>query len=137
MIRPEGDTPRATGLRTDVLVPVVPVVPPVPGVPGVPSVQVDEVQGHDKEAVRTMFVPAHRPVRECRPGSSGGLLRLRVTGDHGSARMSVDPSSSADAAMRRCVMEALSTIDLPDTLSQSSPSSSPAKGFSSVITVKW
>ncbi|MDI1476690.1 hypothetical protein [Polyangium sp. y55x31] len=74
---------------------------------------------------------------ECRANSGGGTVRIRVTGNHTSASFAVDPGSTADDKMRHCVLEALSTIDVPDTLSQSSPSSRPSAGFSSIITVQW
>jgi hypothetical protein len=102
-----------------------------------PRVHVEGVaDGH--EALADAIVAASKsPMAECQPNSGGGVVRIRVKSTDKSASFDVEPDSSIDEHMRHCVLEALSTIDVPDTLSQSSPSSRASSGFSSIITVKW
>jgi hypothetical protein len=102
-----------------------------------PRVSVGEVQGGDAALAQAIVAPSKAPMSECRANAGGGLVRIRIAGDRKSASMAVEPGSSVDEKTRHCVLEALSTIDVPDTLSQSSPSQRPSKGFSSTITVQW
>ncbi|MDI1432736.1 hypothetical protein [Polyangium sorediatum] len=112
----------AEGVRKEALAPRV-------GVEGVPDGQ---------QALADAIVSASKaPMNECRGNGGGGTVRIRVAGNHTSASFAVDPGSTADDKMRHCVLEALSTLDVPDTISQSSPSSRPSSGFSSIITVQW
>ncbi|MDI1447048.1 hypothetical protein [Polyangium sp. 6x1] len=119
--------------------------PPKPAAPAegarnealAPRIGVEGVaDGH--QALADAIVSASKtPMAECRANGGGGTVRIRVAGNHTSASFAVDPGSTADDKMRHCVLEALSTLDVPDTLSQSSPSSRPSSGFSSIITVQW
>ena len=102
-----------------------------------PRVSVGEVQGADAALAQAIVAPSKAPMDACRANAGGGRVRIRISGDHKAASMAVEPGSSVDERTRHCVLEALSTIDVPDTLSQTSPSSRPSKGFSSVITVQW
>ncbi|WP_235880104.1 hypothetical protein [Polyangium aurulentum] len=115
-------SPQADGLRPGALA---------------PRVSVAEVQGADDALANSIVAPSKAPMDACRANAGGGLVRIRISGDQRSTSMAVEPGSSVDGRTRRCVLEALSTIDVPDTLSQTSPSSRPSKGFSSVITVQW
>jgi hypothetical protein len=102
-----------------------------------PRVSVGEVQGGDAALAQAIVAPSKAPMSACRANAGGGLVRIRISGDRASASMAVEPGSSVDDETRHCVLEALSTVDVPDTLSQASPSSRPSKGFSSVVTVQW
>lgn len=102
-----------------------------------PRVSIGEVQGGDAALAQAIVAPSQVPMGECRANAGGGLVRIRIAGDRKSASMAVEPGSSVDETTRHCVLEALSTIDVPDTLSQAAPSARPSKGFSSVITVQW
>jgi hypothetical protein len=115
-------SPQADGLRPGTLA---------------PRLTVGEVQGGDAALAQSIVAPSKAPMSECRANAGGGLVRIRISGDRSSASMAVEPGSSVDHKTRHCVLEALSTIDVPDTLSQTSPSSRPSKGFSSLVTVQW
>jgi hypothetical protein len=103
----------------------------------VPRVAVEEVEP-GQEALAQAILAASKPsMAECRANSGGGMIRLRVVGTKSSARITIDPGSTVSESMRHCVLEALSTLDVPDTLSQGSPSMRPSAGFSSIISVNW
>jgi len=102
-----------------------------------PRVGVEGVADGHQALADAIVAASKTPMSECRANSGGGTVRIRVAGNHTSASFAVEPGSTADDKMRHCVLEALSTLDVPDTLSQSSPSSRPSAGFSSVITVQW
>lgn len=103
----------------------------------VPRASVEEVEP-GQEALAEAIVAASKPsLAECRANSGGGKLRLRVVGTKSSAKITIDPGSNINDSVRHCVLEALSTLDVPDTLSQSSPSMKPSAGFTSIIAVNW
>jgi hypothetical protein len=102
-----------------------------------PRVGVEGVADGHQALADAIVAASKTPMSECRANGGGGTVRIRVEGSHTSASFAVVPGSSTDEKMRHCVLEALSTLDVPDTISQSSPSSRPSTGFSSVITVQW
>jgi DNA-binding protein YbaB len=103
----------------------------------VPRVAVEEVEP-GQEALAQAILAASKPsMAECRANSGGGMIRLRVVGTKSSAKITIDPGSTVSDKVRVCVLEALSTIDVPDTLSQASPSMRPSAGFTSIISVNW
>jgi hypothetical protein len=103
----------------------------------IPHADVEQVEP-GQEALAQAIIAASKPsLDECRGNAGGGTLRLRVVGSKVSAKITIDPSSTVNDAVRTCVLEALSTIDVPDTLSQASPSMRPSAGFSSTIAVNW
>ena len=102
-----------------------------------PRVDIEGAEPGQESLARAILTAAKIPMKECKPGGGGGTMRIRLKSDARSAYFVVDAGSSLDEAVRNCVLEALSTIDIPDTLSQSSPSSAAPKGFSSVITVQY
>ena len=103
----------------------------------VPRASVEQVEP-GQEALAQAILAASKPsLDECRGNSGGGTLRLRVVGTKASAKISIDPGSTVTDSVRLCVLEALSTLDVPDTLSQASPSMRPSAGFSSIIAVNW
>lgn len=103
----------------------------------IPHADIEQVEP-GQEALAQAIIAATKPsLDECRGNAGGGMLRLRVVGNKLSARITIDPRSTVNDAVRTCVLEALSTIDVPDTLSQASPSMRPSAGFSSTIAVNW
>jgi hypothetical protein len=103
----------------------------------IPHADVEQVEP-GQEALAQAIIAASKPaLDECRGNAGGGTLRLRVVGTKLSAKITIDPQSTVNDAVRLCVLEALSTLDVPDTLSQASPSMRPSAGFSSVIAVNW
>jgi len=103
----------------------------------VPRASVEQVEP-GQEALAEAIVAASKPsLDECRGRAGGGTLRLRVVGTKSSAKITIDPGSTVNDSVRHCVLEALSSLDVPDTLSQASPSMRPSAGFSSIIAVNW
>lgn len=100
-----------------------------------PRVEVDDVAGADPLSATAAILPAAGSMKECRAGS-GGAIRIRIKSDKGATKMHIEDSSSLDGAARRCVLEALSTVDIDDVASHGSPSDRPS-GFSSLVTVAW
>ncbi len=103
----------------------------------VPRILVEQVEP-GQEALAQAIVAAAKPsLDDCRAIAGGGLLRLTIVSSKSREQITIDPSSTVSAEVRHCVLEALSSLDVPDTLSQSSPSSRPSSGFSSIFTVAW
>jgi hypothetical protein len=101
---------------------------------GAPRVSVDEVKGGSIDYARAIVAPTAGPMKQCRTGSPTAV-RVRLVSDNGEAALHVEPGSAADGSVRRCVLEALSTIELPETTPKGNAPS--ANGFSSVVTVQW
>lgn len=109
---------------------------PVPGNGPIPSVLVEDVRGSNIDYAREVFAPTQKNIRkECLAGSTGAI-RVRIKSDKDTTKMLIEPGSSLDGASRKCVLEALSTVDIDEILSRGSPSDR-ASGFSSVIKVEW
>jgi hypothetical protein len=102
-----------------------------------PRVGVEGVPDGQQALADAIVAASKAPMSACRANGGGGNVRIRVAGNHTSASFAVEPGATVDENMRHCVLEALSTLDVPDTISQSSPSSRPSSGFSSIITVQW
>ena len=102
-----------------------------------PRVEAEGTSPGQESLAHAIVMAAKVPMSECHVGGGGGTLRIRVKGDGRSAHFDIEAGSSLDENARHCVLEALSTIDVPDTLSRASPSTAASKGFSSVITVQW
>lgn len=103
----------------------------------VPRATIEDVEPAQEALARAIVAAAKPSLDDCRANSGGGKLRLRVVGNKSSAKITIDPSSNVNDAVRNCVLEALSTVDVPDTLSQGSPSMRPSAGFTSIIAVNW
>lgn len=103
----------------------------------VPKATVEEVEPGQEALAEAILAASNPSLSQCRGNAGGGMLRLRVVGSKVAARITIDPASTVNDDVRRCVLEALSTIDVPDTLSQASPSMRPSAGFSSTIAVNW
>jgi len=103
----------------------------------VPRATVEQVEP-GQEALAEAIISASKPsLAECRGNSGGGTLRLRIVGSRSSAKITVDSDTKVNDKVRHCVLEALSTLDVPDTLSRGSPSMAPSAGFTSIIAVNW
>ena len=104
----------------------------------VPRVAVEQVEPGQESLAQAILEASKPSMSECRATSGGGMIRLRIIGTKTSARITIDPSSTGmSESMRHCVLEALSTLDVPDTLSRAGGSMSPSSGFTSVFAVNW
>ncbi len=114
-------------------------VPPRPG-PIVstwpaPVLVFEEASGAQAARAGAVFAPARRALGECHAGT-GAVVRLRLASEGGRARYTIEPATTLDAAQRRCVLEALSTVDVEGISGDASPSARPS-GFSALIRLEW
>jgi hypothetical protein len=101
----------------------------------VPVLVVEQVSGAEPARTRAVLAPAASATEPCRPGA-GGVIRLKLSAADGKARYAVEPSTSLDPAQRRCVLEALSTIEIDGISGDASPSSRPS-GFTALFRLEW
>jgi hypothetical protein len=102
---------------------------------------VEESVGAETARVRAALAAAEPRVGECVPGS-GGVIRLRVASGPDGARFTIERSSLVGRRsrlgprQRRCVLEALSTVDVPSATADASPSARPS-GFTALFRIEW
>jgi hypothetical protein len=98
--------------------------------------QVTKAQGGlDSES--SAAIEAARPhLEHCHPGS-GGKIAVQVTKQARATYMSVVPGESLDPTEGHCVLEALSTVDLPETGGNVGGPAVKPSGFTSLITISW
>jgi hypothetical protein len=99
-----------------------------------PVVGIEDPAGELSKAPDAAFAPLRDRMRECAAGRSG-VVRVRIKNEKNRTSMDIEPGSSVDGS-NRCVLEALSTVDVDDALSRSSPSNR-ASGFTSVVRIEW
>jgi hypothetical protein len=99
-----------------------------------PVVGLEDPAGELSKAPDAAFAPLRDRMRECAAGRSG-VVRVRIKNEKNRTSMDIEPGSSVDGS-NRCVLEALSTVDVDDALSRSSPSNR-ASGFTSVVRIEW
>ena len=114
-------------------------VPPRPG-PIVstwpaPVLVFEKVEGVQAARASAAFAPARRGLGECHAGT-GGVLRLRLAAEGGRAHYTIEPATTLGPAERRCVLEALSTVDVEGISGDASPSARPS-GFTALIRLEW
>jgi len=122
--------------------PIVSIAPSAPGVVAprsdverAPVLTLETPEGPEAENARVVLAPVPTRVRECRAGP-GQFLRLRLVAGSGKAHYSMDPTTSLDPQLRRCVLEALSTVDIDAISGDASPSARPS-GFTAQFRLEW
>jgi biotin carboxyl carrier protein len=103
----------------------------------VPRATVEEVEPGQEALAEAILTASRTSLADCRANSGGGVLRLRVVGNKNSEKITIEPGSTVNDSVRVCVLEALSTLDVSDTLSQGSPSMRPSAGFTSIFAINW
>jgi hypothetical protein len=71
------------------------------------------------------------------PAGSTGKIDLRVTSRDGRLDVAVVPAASLNPSVRECTSEALSSVYLRETASNTGGVSVPPSGFTSLLTVSW
>lgn len=115
--------------------PVAPPSTPFTYVHPSPVLILEALDGAESARARAAFAPLPATVRGCQVGT-GQILRLRLRAGEGKAHYSVEPSTSLDPQLRRCVLEALSTVDIEGISGDASPSARPS-GFTAQIRLEW
>jgi hypothetical protein len=95
----------------------------------------EKVEGAEPARARAIFAPVPRAIRECHPGS-GGVIRMTLTAADGRAEYKVEPATSLGPRARRCVLEALSTVEIEGISGDASPSARPP-GFTALFRFEW
>lgn len=132
--------PRAPSTPLTPLAPLGPISSPGGGGPLAPvrpqaRVFVEQSEGAESARLRAAFAPAEARVSECVSGS-GGVVRLRVVARPDGARLTFEPSSALGPRERRCVLEALSTVDVPSAAADPTPTAKPS-GFTALFRIEW
>ncbi len=100
------------------------------------QVVVSEANGVDPAAVGKIYGSASEALAHChQPG--GGTVHVRIVRKGASLQMNIEPGATLDPQAHRCVLEALSTVDLPDTAGNVGGPTVPPTGFTSLITLSW
>jgi len=100
------------------------------------QLSVTDTRGLDPAAVVTFYTAAREALGHChQPG--GGTVHVRIVKEGPSLRMHIEPGATLDPTAHRCVLEALSTIDVPDTAANTGGPATPPSGFTSLITLSW
>lgn len=110
---------------------------PVPIEIDLPRVVVERMDGAERQEAERILQAVREELREC-AGGAGGLVRIELTGSSKTTKMTIDPESmgTVDSHTRTCVLKALSTVDLGESLLPTSPSDKPS-GFAAQLTVSW
>jgi hypothetical protein len=64
------------------------------------------------------------------------VIRLTLTAANGKAAYAVEPATTLAPRARRCVLEALSTVDIEGISGDASPSARPS-GFTAQLRLEW
>lgn len=87
--------------------------------------------------LETLLEPVRPRLERCHTGV-GGKLRIRVRkGVAGKLAFDVQPDSSLDPTEMKCVLAALSTLDVDESATAWAGLSVRPTGFTSLITIEW
>jgi hypothetical protein len=100
-----------------------------------PRLVVEHVEAADKRQVQRVFSAAAAHIKECSPHNAT-ILHVRLQGDDAAVRITLEPGLGVNAELRRCVLEALSTVDVDDLASRATLSNR-ASGFTALLRVEW
>jgi hypothetical protein len=115
---------------------VAPAAPSPPERPGGVQLVVGEAQGVDPAAVGRMYGAAREALAHC-PKGGGGSVRVKVVKQGASMHMNIEPGATLDPRSHDCVLESLSTVELPDTGGNAGGPTTPPSGFTSLLTISW
>jgi hypothetical protein len=101
------------------------------------ELRIDQLQGISPEQAGAMLAPVTESLQTCRP-KQRARLRVRVVADEDGATLHLDPKSRIDPKTKRCVLEALSMMEVDGALAAgaSSPSDAPPR-IESQLTINW
>ena len=97
---------------------------------------VNETYGLDPVIVSKVYSQARESLGHChQPG--GGTVHVSIERKGTSLHMHIEPGATLDPTAHRCVLEALSTVELHDTAANAGGPAVPPSGFTSLITLTW
>jgi hypothetical protein len=100
------------------------------------QLNVTDANGLDPATVGNMYGTAREALAHChQPG--GGTVHVRIVKQGASLHMHVEPGATLDPLAHECVLQALSTVDLPDTAANQGGPAVPPSGFTSLLTITW
>jgi hypothetical protein len=101
-----------------------------------PRAEVTGTEGLDAAEARREYSAAAQRLREC-PNDGRIPVRIRVKKEDGRTSISFAESvPPLSPESRRCVLDAMSTVEVPDVASDASPSNKPS-GFTAFILLSW
>lgn len=74
---------------------------------------IGNIRGRSSDQLGKMFAPTQERVGQCVPGTSGSI-RITVESKGSYTLFTIDPNVALDVEQRRCILEALSTLNLDD-----------------------
>jgi hypothetical protein len=104
-----------------------------------PALEVRSMEGSAGEGARKALGGVGEALRRCEAGK-GLVLAMTLRGEGDDARLDIEPGTGIEVALRRCVMEAISTADFPEVLDQptgTSSASSEPRRFAAQLVVRW
>jgi hypothetical protein len=102
-----------------------------------PELRIGSLRGISAEQAGVMFAPVTESLEACRPNKRA-RLRVRIVADENGTTMHLDPKSRIDPKTKRCVLEALSIMEVEGALAQSATSASDAPPrIESQLTINW
>lgn len=99
-----------------------------------PTYLIDRIKGRSTDQLGRMLEPTQERVAQCVPGTSG-TVRVRVESSNktGETLLTIDPDVDLDVQARRCILEALSVMQLDEDPSKRLGPG----GFTSHIMISW
>jgi hypothetical protein len=94
-------------------------------------------EGCEPRDVESLVEPVRPRIEHCR-ARAGGKLVVRVRkAPSGKLAFDVEPGSSLDPAETKCVLEALSTLDIDEASTAWTGLNVTPTGFTSLLTIEW
>jgi hypothetical protein len=89
-------------------------------------------------APASLAEPVRARVEHCRSTAGGKLVvRVQRTAPNGKLAFDLAPSSSLDPLEKKCVLDALSKLDIDESSTAWAGLNVPPTGFTSLLTVEW
>ena len=99
-----------------------------------PTYVIGRIKGRSTDQLGRMLEPTQERVAQCVPGTSG-MIRVRVESSNKTAEtlLTIEPDVALDVQARRCILEALSVMQLDEDPSKRLGPG----GFTSHIMISW
>jgi len=98
--------------------------------------QIQDVEGTSASRAGAILGSMTEPVGRCTPPEPGVLnVRLRSEGRH--TAVEIAPGSTVSSETRRCVVDALGSLDLTEAMPEDSTPSVALHRFASTVSISW